>query len=119
MIISKIEKDYIEVIAIDKTKGKLHQLFHNYNYYLNCSNPKETVIFEDSHAQLNTKLTIDNIEELKYFRKTLDKLSNKKLQELLKKYEEYHNSNVLDEKRIVHMNKEEILKLNEEILIKS
>ena len=64
-------------------------------------------------------IAIDNIEELKYFRKTLDKLSNKKLQELLKKYEEYHNSNVLDEKRIVHMNKEEILKLNEEILIKS
>ena len=117
MIISKVENDYIEVIAVDKTKGKLHQLFHNYNFYLNCSNPKETVIFEDSYAQLNTKLTIDNIEELKYFRKTLDKLSEKKLQELLKKYEEYHYNNILDEKRVVHMNKDEILKLNDDVLI--
>ena len=30
MLIAKIENDYIEVIALDKTSGKMHQLFHNY-----------------------------------------------------------------------------------------
>ena len=78
MLICKIEVNYIEVIAIDKTAGKMHQLYHNYNYYINCDSPKESVIFEDSYAQLNTKLTIDLIDELKYSKKSLNKLSSKK-----------------------------------------
>ena len=28
MLIAKIEEDYIEVIALDSTKGKMHQLYH-------------------------------------------------------------------------------------------
>ena len=59
MIISKIEKDYIEVIAIDKTKGKLHQLFHNYNYYLNCN-----VTIDDLEKITNNKTIY--IEDKKY-----------------------------------------------------
>ena len=47
MLIAKIYDDYIEVIAIDKTKGRLHQLFRPYNYYINSQNPKEKVLFED------------------------------------------------------------------------
>ena len=71
MLIEKIKDDYIEVIALDKTKDKLHQLFHNYNYYINCEFPKEKVILEDSYAQLNTKLTIENVGQLKKERKTI------------------------------------------------
>lgn len=52
MLICRVEKKTIEVIALDKTAGKLHQLFHKYNYFINCLNPKESVIFEDSYAQL-------------------------------------------------------------------
>lgn len=115
MLIAKIEDDYIEVIALDKTAGKLHQLFHEYNYYLNCSNPNESVIKEDSYAQLNTKITIDKIDELKNTRKTLNKLSSFKLKELLKEYENYQSTRKLDENRIVHMSKEEIILLNEEL----
>ena len=63
MLIEKIKDDYIEVIALDKTKDKLYQLFHNYNYYINCESPKEKVILEDSYAQLNTKLTIENADK--------------------------------------------------------
>lgn len=50
MLIAKIEDEYIEVIALDKTAGKMHQLFHNYNLYIDSLNPKEKVIFEDSYA---------------------------------------------------------------------
>lgn len=112
MLVAKIEKDYIEVIALDKTAGKLHQLFHNYNYYINSENPKETVIYEDSYAQLNTKLTIDKIDELKLARKTLDKISSLKLKGILNAYQNYQNEYDVEEERIVHMTSNEILYLN-------
>ena len=115
MVIADIKNDYIEVIALDKTKGKLHQLFHYYNFYISYENPKVDVINEDSYAQLNAKLTIDNIEELKNSRKTLKKLSSKKLNELLKEYNDYQNNHNLEEQRVVHMSRDEILKLNPEL----
>lgn len=115
MLIAKVESDYIEVIAIDKTFGKMHQLYHNYNYYIDSKNPKETVIFEDSYAQLNTKLTIDKIEELKNSRKTIDKLSKIKLYDILTEYDNYQKKYTIDEQRIVHMNKKEIFDLNPDL----
>lgn len=116
MIIAKIENDYIEVIALDKTAGKMHQLFHEYNFYINSVKPNEKVITEDSYAQLNTKLTIENIEELKSSRKCLDKLSLLKLNELLNEYNNYQKKHNLSEQRIVHMTKEEILNLNPDLV---
>lgn len=115
MLVADIQDDYVEIIDLDKTKGKLHQLFHEYNRYINSENPKETVIYEDSYAQLNTKLTLDNIMELKLARKTKDKLSRKKLNEILEEYYNYQLQHGLDEQRIVHMTKEEILDLNPEL----
>lgn len=112
MLIAKIENDYIEVIALDKTAGKMHQLFHNYNLYIDSENPKEKVIYEDSYAQLNTKLTIDKIQELKNSRKTKEKLSKDKLKEVLDKYKNYQDKYGVDEQRIVHMTNNEILYLN-------
>jgi len=115
MLIAKIEDDYIEVIAIDKTKDKMHQLFHKYNYYIDCENPIEDVISEDSYAQLNTKLTIENIDELIKARQTESKLSKNKLNDLLEEYNNYQLNNNLSEQRIVYMNKNEILNLNKEL----
>lgn len=112
MLICRVEKKTIEVIALDKTAGKLHQLFHKYNYYINSSNPKESVITADSYAQLNTKLTIELTEELIGARKTVNKLSYDKLQDLIKAYYEYQENNKIDADRVVHMSSTEILKLN-------
>lgn len=112
MLICRVEKKTIEVIALDKTAGKLHQLFHKYNYFINSLNPKESVIFEDSYAQLNTKLTIELTEELIGARKTVNKLSYDKLQDLIKAYYEYQENNKIDADRVVHMSSTEILKLN-------
>lgn len=112
MLIAEIKKDYIEVIALDKTAGKMHQLFHNYNYFINSDNPKETVIFEDSYAQLNTKLTIDKIDELRI---TLEKLSEIKLNDLLNEYKRYQDKYGIDEQRIVHMTSIDILFLNPDL----
>lgn len=115
MLIAKIEKDYIEVIAIDKTFGKLQCLYHEYNFFINSKNPTEDVIYEDSYAQLNTKITIELTDELKNSRKTEEKLSSKKLNELLKEYKYYQKNHILDESRIVYMSKKELLKLNPNI----
>ena len=104
--------DYVEVIAIDKTKGKLQNLYYPYNSYINSQNPNETVIYEDSYAQLNTRLTIENFLELSNYRKTKDTLSKNKLEELLQRYKEYQSENKIREERIVYMTKEELLKLN-------
>ena len=113
MLIAQINNEYIEVIAIDKTAGKLHNLYYPYNKYINSENPKETVILEDSYAQLNTKLTIENFDDLKKYRKTTDLLSKIKLKELLKEYNEYQNENKIKEERIVHMTKEELIAMND------
>lgn len=113
MLIAQINNEYIEVIAIDKTAGKLHNLYYPYNKYINSENPKETVILEDSYAQFNTKLTIENFDDLKKYRKTTDLLSKIKLKELLKEYNEYQNENKIKEERIVHMTKEELIAMND------
>lgn len=112
MLIADIKEDYIEIIAMDKTAGKLQNLYYPYNRYINSENPKETVLYEDSYAQLNNTLTIENFSELSKYRKTSDVLSKIKLNELLNEYREYHLLNKIKEERIVHMNKDEILKMN-------
>lgn len=112
MLIANIEDDYIEIIAIDKLYGKFQNLYHNYNWYINSDNPKETVIYEDSYAQFNTKLTIEKFSELVNYRRTKDLLSSSKLKDLLEGYKDYQQNNKIKEERIVHMTKYEILELN-------
>ena len=112
MLIARIENDYIEIIVIDKTAGKIHQLYRPCNHYINSQNPYEKVIYEDSYARLNTKLTIERSPELVKYRKTTECLSNKKLLDLLDNYIEYQENNILDESRIVHMTKNELLSIN-------
>lgn len=34
MLIAEIKDDYIEVIAIDKTAGRMHNLYYPFNYYI-------------------------------------------------------------------------------------
>jgi len=115
MLIAKIYDDYIEVIALDKTLGKLHQLYKPCNFYINSLSPKETVILEDSYAQLNTKITLEWNSCLLRSKKTNDCLSKAKLKEVLTAYEEYQNNNSLLEERIVHMPINEIILLNPEL----
>lgn len=113
MLIAAINNEYIEIIAMDKTAGKMQNLYYSYNRYINSMDPKEQVIYEDSYAQLNTKLTIENFDELVKYRKTTALLSENKLKELLDDYYEYQKNNKILEERIVHMTKYDLLELNE------
>lgn len=105
-----IDENKIEVIAIDKAKDRLYQLYNQANYFLDSDNEK--VIYVDSYAQLNNKLTIEYFPELLQFRKTKEKLSEDVLKDLLKEYKNYHKNNFILDERKVHMTKKEILKLN-------
>lgn len=108
-----IDEDKIEVIAIDKAKEKLYQLYSQANYFLDSDNEK--VIYVDSYAQLNNTLTMDYFPELTKFRKTTEKLSKEKLEDLINDYKIYHKENFIPDERIVHMSKEEILELNKKV----
>ena len=110
--IANIEDNNIEVIAIDKAKDKIHQLFSEANFFINSEDPKEKVIFVDSYAQLNNSLTIEYFPELVKYRRTEAKLSKDKLNELLEEYNKYHANNIIPDERIVYMSKEDILEMN-------
>ena len=113
MLVADIQDDYIEVIAIDKTAGKLQNLYYPYNWYIDSTNPCEKVLSEDSYAQFNTKFAIEKFPELVKYRKTEQLLSHNKLEELLINYKDYQVNNHIKEERIVYMTKYEILQLNE------
>ena len=113
MLIINISEDYIEVIALDKTAGKMHQLYHKYNYFIDSTNPKESVIKEDSYGQLNTKLTIEKFDDLIKYRKTSERLNDVKLMDIIRAYNDYQSNNIIDEQRVVHMTRNEIILLNE------
>ena len=110
--IKSIKDNYIEVIAIDKAKDRIEQLYNEANLFLESENPKEKVIFVDSYAQLNNTLKIEYFPELVKYRKTKEKLSEKKLKELLEAYDEYHKNNFIPDKRQIYMSKNDILKWN-------
>ena len=112
--IINIDENKIEVIAIDKARDKISQLYNEANYFLDSENPKEKVIYVDSYAQLNNTLTIEYFPELIQFRKTKEKLSSEKLIDLINDYQEYHKNNFIPDERKVHMSKTEILNLNKD-----
>lgn len=116
MLIYSVDDEYIEVIAVDKAKDKIYQLMKKCNVYINVNNPDETVLYEDSYCQLNNRITLENFSNIALARHTLDKLSDKKLQDILNKYKIYQLENVIDDKRQVHMTKEEIIQLNPDLI---
>ncbi len=115
MLIARINEKYIEVIALDKTKGKLQNLYRPYNIFISVDNPLEMVINQDSYAQLNNKFTIENTKELLRARRTVKKLSQNKLDYILLKYNNWHKENVIQKDRIVYMDREDVLVLNPDL----
>lgn len=107
-----IDDNKIEVIAIDKARDKKAQLYNEANHFLDSDNPKEKVIYVDSYAQLNNTLTIEYFPEIIKFRKTEEKLSKEKLEDLINDYKAYHANNFIPDDRNVYMTKEELLEIN-------
>ncbi len=80
--------------------------------YVPYLNPKETVISKDSYAQFDNKFTIELFKNIRQHLKTPDLLSLNKLNGIRTLYEKYHREHEIDPCKIVHMTKEEFIRLN-------
>ena len=102
----------VEIAQLDSLYGKEFKAAKKSNKTIFCDDPVETVIDKDSYIQLDNTLQIENCPELLTLRRQEDKLSSKKLKDVLKAYKEYHDTHEIDENKIVYMDKAELLRLN-------
>jgi copper oxidase (laccase) domain-containing protein len=63
-------------------------------------------------VRLDDKYTIDIFKGLESYRRSLVKLSENKLSEVIKAYNAYHEKYQIHENRIIHMTAEEIKSWN-------
>lgn len=119
LLVVKVDEDkkLIEVAHIDSAKGKEWKALLPSNHLIRNADPIETVIDKDSFVQLDNTIQLEYCEELKQQRRQKDKLSERKLAMVLKKYEQYHKENQIRAEKNIYMNKREILEINPEIKI--
>lgn len=102
----------VEVAQIDSLEGKKYKAAFRSNKVLFCDNPSESVIDKDSYIQMDNKFTLELYDGLMRYRRQTDKLSCKKLQDVIAAYRKYQKEHHLDENKIVYMEKDEIENLN-------
>ncbi len=73
-----------------------------------CDDPFETVIDKDSFIQMDNILKVELYEGLEKYRRQTDTLSAKKLNEVLRAYNTYHDQYQIDEDKQVYMSQEEL-----------
>lgn len=111
------EKKIIEVAHIDSiTKEKEWKALLKSNVRIKNTNPDETVIDKDSFVQVDNIIQLEYFKELENKRRQFDKLSDIKFQKVLNRYNMDKNNNLIDDNKKVYMSKEEILKLNADVL---
>lgn len=111
------EKKIIEVAHIDSiTKEKEWKALLKSNVRIKNTNSDETVIDKDSFVQVDNIIQLEYFKELENKRRQFDKLSDIKFQKVLNRYNMYKNNNLIDDNKKVYMSKEEILKLNADVL---
>lgn len=113
-LIASIDNEYntIEIIQMDSLKGKEWKAMFKSNVTILNTDPVEEVIQVSSYAQMDNTFTVENYDGLVKYRKTAALLSQKKLENLLKRYNLYHNTHTIDENKIVFLSSEEIENLN-------
>ena len=103
-----IELNTIELAQLDSLVGKEYKAAMRSNKVIYCDDPIETVIDKDSYIQMDNILKIELYDGLEKYRRQTDKLSSKKLNEVLRAYYTYHNQHQIDEDKQVYMAQEEL-----------
>ena len=107
------EKNILEVAHIDSiTEEKKWKALLKSNVTIKKLDPFETVIDKDSFVQIDNIIQLENFSDLELKRRQVDKLSNKKFDKVLKRYNEYKNNEWISDNKKVFMTKEEIISLN-------
>ncbi|MBQ9206490.1 MAG: hypothetical protein IJ158_07230 [Treponema sp.] len=103
-------RNRIEIAQIDSLECKEYKAAFRSNKVVSCDG--ETVLDKDSYVQLDNKFTIENASDLERFRRQPEKLSNKKLSEVLSAYTSYQCGHSIDSNKCVDMSISEILSWN-------
>ena len=106
------EFDVVEIAQLDSLDGKEYKAAFRSNKTIFCDNPVETVIDRNSYIQLDNTLKIENFPTITQFRRQRDKLSRDKLSDVLRAYQQYHQTHIIDDNKIVYMDQGEVLQLN-------
>lgn len=97
----------VEIAQIDSLEGKEYKAAMRCNKVVYCDSPFETVIDKDSYIQLDNVFLVEFYGGLTEYRRQTDKLSEKKLNDVLKAYKSYHVKHHIDENKQVYMGREE------------
>ena len=108
-LIMNIDKELriIEIAQLDSLEGKEYKAAMKSNKVIYCDEPIETVIDKDSYIQLDNTFLVELYEDLVKYRRQTDKLSKKKLRDVLKSYQSYHLNHHIDENKQVYMGRKE------------
>lgn len=102
------ELNVVEIAQLDSLKGKEWKAFKWGNKPIYVTNPAETVIDKDSYIQMDNTLLLENCSGLERYRRQTDKLSRRKLDDVVKAYREYHRTHQIDEDKQVYVSMEEL-----------
>lgn len=111
-LVVAVEDDYIEVAQFDSLEGKEHKAFYRGNKVVISDDPVETVIDKDSYIQMDNKFYLEKFDELTKYRRQEDTLSEEKLKDVIKAYNNFQKHNIIDDNKIVYLDKIEIISLN-------
>lgn len=106
------DENVVEVGQLHSLKGKPYEAIDNKNKVIFNTLPEETVIDQDSFIQKNNTVLLEYYDTLSKYRRQADKLSKKKLEDVISAYKEYHRLNEIQEDHIVYLEKIEIEQLN-------
>lgn len=106
------DNKYVEIAQLDKLKGKEYKAASYANKVIYVDDPIETVIDQDSYIQNDNTMRLEYFEDLVLYRRQTDKLSKAKLDDVLKAYNNYHETHLIDEDKQVYITKAELLQLN-------
>lgn len=97
----------VEIAQLDSLKGKEYKAAMRCNKVVYCDEPYEAVIEKDSYVQLDNTFRVELYDGLLRYRRQEDKLSEGKLEDVLKSYRSYHESHHIDENKQVYMDRKE------------
>lgn len=102
------ELNVVEIAQLDSLKGKEWKAFKWGNKPIYATNPKETVIDKDSYVQMDNTFLLENYSGLERYRRQEDKLSEKRLNDVVAAYRKYHETHQIDEDKQVYITRTEL-----------
>lgn len=103
-----VELNIVEIAQLDSLCGKEYKAAMRSNKVIYCDEPQETVIDKDSYVQLDNTFKLELYEGLRIYRRQTDKLSQEKLNSVLRAYQNYHRNHEIDENKQVYMTQHEL-----------